>query len=57
MFPRSPSITKNTPKPHKTAPLSVSTTIPAPPPPPITDQGPGHDCRERDYATPAGRRA
>ncbi len=35
MFPR--SITKNTQKPHKTAPLGVSagvsTAIPAPPPP------------------------
>ncbi len=36
MFPR--SITKNTPKPHKTAPLSVSTAIPAPPPPPPAQQ-------------------
>ena len=31
MFPR--SITKNTPKPHKTAPLGVPAAIPAPPPP------------------------
>ncbi len=38
LFFHSPPTLKNTPKPHKTAPLSVSTAIPAPPPPPPAQQ-------------------